>query len=292
MNEETIRFGRSLHLVGTITRPDARASAPPPQVVALLTNAGVISRIGPRRINVKIAQHLATSGIPSFRWDLSGLGDSGRSTQADGVGDQFVRDTEDAMQAVSTLLRIDSFLMIGFCSGAQVAFQTALRDDRLRGLVLFDHLKFRTHRSTIRWWLKRCRALGPSGLMAWLARTAVKGIRSLRGAGKEDDLSLDVPDEWDPSRNEYASLVLTLIKRDVRLLFVYSGSFPRIFNYAGQFHDLFSEFGITRHAQSVFLPNTDHLITPPAEQARLIDLIGAWVVARASEPALTGKLAG
>lgn len=270
-----------MHLVGTITRPDAAAEDGPP-VVALLTNAGVISRIGPRRVNVKIAHRLAAVGIPSFRWDLSGLGDSGRSTQSGSAGDEFVRDTADAMQAVSSLLGVEAFVMIGFCSGAQVAFQAALQDDRLRGVVLFDHFKFGTWKSSMRWWLKRFRTLGPGGVLAASARRIGHRLRSRADADGDDLVMQDVAIA-NPSRAEYAALVLALIRRDVRLLFVYSGGFPRIFNYDRQFNDLFRKFDIPRHTESVYLPNTDHLITPAAEQSRLVDLIVEWVVARSGE---------
>ena len=61
MNEQTVVFGPEQHLVGTITQP-AQAKPGHAAVLVLLTNAGVIPRIGPHRLNVKLARHLASMG--------------------------------------------------------------------------------------------------------------------------------------------------------------------------------------------------------------------------------------
>lgn len=286
MNEKTIRFGRSQHLVGTVTRPVSGDASAPPRVIALLTNAGVISRIGPRRINVRIARRLAALGIPSIRWDLSGLGDSGRALTGGTAAEEFLRDTADAMQVASTLFRVDAFVMIGFCSGAHVAFRTALRDERLKYLVLFDHYKYPTRRTMFNWAMRRCRTLGPWKLLS----TAFRGISLRVGELATRKAWKEVADPQNEgmtklSRAEYKSLVQTMLNRGAEILFVYSGGFPRLFNYEDQFKDVFGDFGLPGRVRSEYLPLADHLVTSAAQQERLVELIVDWVHARAGMPA-------
>ena len=56
MIEQSLIFGPERHLVGTVTLPEQPVVG---QVMLLLTNAGVIPRVGPHRVNVKLARHFA-----------------------------------------------------------------------------------------------------------------------------------------------------------------------------------------------------------------------------------------
>ena len=136
MMETTRFFGAHKHLVGTFTEPEAHQPASG-SVMVLLTNAGVISRSGPHRINVLLARRFSALGLRSLRWDLSGLGDSARPAQALPMYEQFVADTRAAMDEAQRMYGVSRFIMIGFCSGAEVAYYTALKDERLIGLALF-----------------------------------------------------------------------------------------------------------------------------------------------------------
>ena len=64
--ERTIRFGSGERLLGIVTpAPQPLAGAP----VCLLFNAGVVHRIGPHRLNVKLARALAARGFTALRMD-------------------------------------------------------------------------------------------------------------------------------------------------------------------------------------------------------------------------------
>ena len=71
MTEHVVQFGERRRLVGTLTE----ASGPRDGGFVLL-NAGVISRVGPQRLNVTLARAIARIGFTAFRFDLSGLGAS------------------------------------------------------------------------------------------------------------------------------------------------------------------------------------------------------------------------
>jgi alpha/beta superfamily hydrolase len=74
MKETAIRFGKFDTLIGVITEPDTPAQDNRP--IIILSNAGLIHRIGPNRIYVKLARLLAEDGYCVLRFDLSGVGDS------------------------------------------------------------------------------------------------------------------------------------------------------------------------------------------------------------------------
>ena len=79
MAEQTLILGVERHLVATLTAATP-SGAGSPRCVAVLTNSGVIPRSGPHRMNVHLARRFAEMGIPSIRFDMSGLGDSRRSS--------------------------------------------------------------------------------------------------------------------------------------------------------------------------------------------------------------------
>ena len=102
----------------------------------LLLNAGVIHRSGPARLNQKIACGLATFGIPSLRFDFSGIGDSTLRCDTS-LRQRFVSDTQGAMDYLQRR-GVRRFVLLGLCYGAVIAFETALCDWRVAGLVLIN----------------------------------------------------------------------------------------------------------------------------------------------------------
>ena len=92
-----VQLGAEGHLVGTLVQP----TGPSASVGVLFVNAGVIHRIGPHRIHVKIGRVLAQDGVPSLRLDLTGLGDSGRAGGADGMLAQVRRDIRAALDLLA-----------------------------------------------------------------------------------------------------------------------------------------------------------------------------------------------
>jgi alpha/beta superfamily hydrolase len=74
MNEEAVHFGSLGSLIGIVTSAARRNNEDKPGVVLL--NPGIVHRVGPGRIYVKIARALAEQGFTVLRFDFSGIGDS------------------------------------------------------------------------------------------------------------------------------------------------------------------------------------------------------------------------
>lgn len=136
MREKAILFGKFHTLTGILTEPDAPAGENMPAVI--LSNAGLIHRIGPNRIYVKLARDLARLGYPVLRFDLSGVGDS--VTRPDGMAvEEFtIDDMRQAMDYLAETLGSRRFVLGGHCAGAYHSIRTAARDDRVSGVVMIN----------------------------------------------------------------------------------------------------------------------------------------------------------
>jgi pimeloyl-ACP methyl ester carboxylesterase len=137
VTEQTFQFKEATHLVGILTLPpDSHRAKDLPAVVLL--NSGIVHRVGPNRIYVKIARHLAAHGFPVLRFDFSGIGDS-RVRKASLPFDKCsMIETQDAMDQLSESGIAKQFLLMGICSGATASLFTAQNDTRVAGVALIN----------------------------------------------------------------------------------------------------------------------------------------------------------
>jgi len=282
MTEHPLILGAEQHLVATLTQ--ASPGSPQPTWCAVLTNSGVIPRSGPHRMNVHLARHFARMGIPSIRFDMSGLGDSRRATGGLPVVQQWVADTRAAMDEAQARLGCDRFFMVGFCSGAEVAHLTALADPRLRGAVLWDFYAFPTRLSKLYKLAYRLRRAGVQGIARRLiakisppSKTSDTAEGSSRAPVNAYEGLTSAPVT---SREEYTQRFRTLVDQGVELFFYYSGGEPEWYAYRGQFHDMFKGEAFVQRVAFEQLALSDHLLTrQPAQQAFIAD-VDRWLKGR------------
>jgi dienelactone hydrolase len=144
MKEEAVLFGNANTLVGTITNPERTINDLP---AIILLNAGLIHRVGPNRIYVKVARKMAELGILVFRFDHSGIGDSGARTDNLPVDKSVIAETQEAMDYLSAAKGIKRFVLMGICSGAETSAQTACFDPRVEGVILVNTLYYQYSRA-------------------------------------------------------------------------------------------------------------------------------------------------
>ena len=258
--ESLVQLGAEGHLVSTLVQPTGPSAA----VGVLFVNAGVIHRIGPHRIHVKIGRVLAQDGVPSLRLDLTGLGDSGRAGGTDGMLAQVRRDIRAALDLLAERTGLSRFVIIGICSGAEYGYQYALDDERVAGLVMVDGYSFGNRRTRMLRYLLRLRTL------TWpVLKNAVLGrLARLRAGGGQPETPVD-----------YGLPVLTVTdfgqglaeraRRGCPCYLVFTGSVLQRYNHASQFDDVMraaplsaeDRSAIARDVQSVFLPDIDHTMT-------------------------------
>src|SRR5690606_29639240 len=106
--------------------------------------------IGPHRINVKLARRAAVLGVPSLRFDLSGRGDSGPGSRHLGYKEQTIQDIRDAVATLAREEGTTHVMVFGICSGADDGFASALVEDSIASVVMFDPYVFPTWRWRLR----------------------------------------------------------------------------------------------------------------------------------------------
>lgn len=94
----------------------------------VMINAGAAYRIGPGRIHVAMARQLAALGYPCLRLDINGIGDSVAADpekENDTYAATAFRDVSLVCEYLHGQQPSRSIVLLGLCSGAYVAFQSA-----------------------------------------------------------------------------------------------------------------------------------------------------------------------
>jgi dienelactone hydrolase len=141
--EQPVRFGPDRKLFGILTP----AAEPPPghRPALLLLNAGAVNRCGPHRLYVTMARRWAALGFTVLRIDLSGIGDSPALA---GERENLVYPRQGLAEIGAALDYLAAergaarFIIAGLCSGADLAYQAARREERLAGLVMMNPRTF------------------------------------------------------------------------------------------------------------------------------------------------------
>lgn len=280
MKERVVEFGPSPQLVGMIHRPETLG---PEFCVdgALLLNAGIVHRVGPHRLGVKLARHLGAAGLSSLRFDLSGLGDS--PARPDAVGaywEQAALDTATAADALATDCHLTGraeFAAIGMCSGADHAYRAALADERLTRLVLIDPFAYENPRA------KRERLLEKARDPARWQRVA-RRLVGQEAIGQKDEVAGDVVmlDQPIDDRDimpleEFGRDLQTLTARGVRILIVYTNFVEELLTRPSHFFESFAAFNFQNRLSVDVTRDTDHTHTALAAQSRLFARITTFL---------------
>ena len=279
MNERSVVFGANDGLVGTLTLPSA-PRADGGDIGLLLFNAGMVHRVGPHRINVRVARQLAARGIASIRFDLAGHGDSARPIGDRSFEEQAVVDLRAAMDALGAATGLKRFAIFGYCSGAFHGFAAARADERVAGILMMDAYRYPTLKTHVLHYWRRLRQprliAGAFGVL----RRGLAGVGRRAHTAIQGDGERAVPQigriDFIPPKSEFAQGLRTLLDRGVKVHLIYSGVAIREYNYPEQFRDAFAGLGIGERAHADFLPDLDHGATGLADQTDLMRRLVAW----------------
>ena len=134
MNEHVSILGKSKSIVGVFTE-NSYVSNNHTLPLIIILNAGVLHRVGPNRIHVKMARKMADSGFKALRFDFSGLGDSIKFINNLSYENNRIDEAQEAIDYLVSVTGIEKYILIGICSGADIAYQTACGDDRVAGFI-------------------------------------------------------------------------------------------------------------------------------------------------------------
>lgn len=277
IKERTFTFGDGAAMVAITSE----ASVDPALPAVLLLNAGIVHRIGPARNTVEVARALAAEGFLAMRFDLSGIGDSEARSDTLSIEDRAALDLRQAMDHLERTRGVSRFVLFGLCSGADNGFRAAKEDPRVVGAVLVDGYGYRTPRWYLHYYGRRALALGT---YRRLARRVVKRLAERRPRPEVEPTAVAPVPQWErvfPPREAFAADVRALARRNVKLLFVYTGGVERYYNHERQLHD-----AVPGAAFDVrYFGDADHTITELETKARLRITTVQWLM-RSFPPAL------
>ena len=279
--EEALLLGPAKSLVGVISRPVAarRTDAP----VFVILNAGIIHRVGPNRMNVRLARVLASEGFSVLRFDLSSLGDSGPRSDDRPLVEAAMADVRDVLDTVEDVQRVPRVVLVGLCSGADLSVIYAGSDKRVVGAVLLDPAIPRTrgfylrHVGTRAMRLEAWQKLITGGRPYW--RTLLS--RDVRAAGADGDEVqrplLDQPKVRAFLEQVYAQAAA----QAVQMLAVFTSGPQYRHNSARQLLEAFPNVRFGGRLRLEYFSDSDHTFSSEANRTRLMELIVDW--ARATQ---------
>jgi len=282
MREEAALLGHKDSLVGIVAQPVARHSGATETGVVLL-NAGILHRVGPGRIYVKIARGLALLGFTSLRFDFSGIGDSKARQDNLPFDKSSVDETQRAMAFLQSKCGTSSFILLGGCSGARVSFATAACDPRVAACILINfqvtpddereaneasatrkdehyYLKFAVRNSQS--WLRLFTGQAHYRKLSSALASALRHRIAQRTAGAE-------PPQWASFRSELRRIV----DRGVKLIFVCSEGDAALDELREAGGRELKEFRAQNKAEIVVVPRSDHTFSSLADQENLIAIV-------------------
>jgi len=271
LTEEPLHIGEGGRLLGILTLPAAPPGNARKLPVFVFLSAGLLHRVGPRRLHVHLARELARMGFSSLRVDLAGVGDS--PPRPGLTNDQSV--TADYQEIVSDLesrLGRLSLVVGGLCSAADNAIKLAPADQRVIGMFLLDMVCFSDDRFNARAFIARY--LTPARYIAFLTRRIKAESVPFRERFKRVEFTLR-PDI--PGREQIRAAFEAIRERDGRVLSVFTQyALHNYYNQRGQLARVVGVEGYSRFCTELYWPEVEHTYDVDAHRRRLIEEVKTW----------------
>lgn len=268
--ESLVNFGKFDHLVGSY-HPSLGGTS---KFGFICLTAGMLHHVGPSGLHVKLCRSLAANGVPSLRFDLSGIGESLPISESGSSLQRATKETQQAMDWMQNECGVDRFILFGLCSGADDALAVADRDSRVVGISMIDGLGYRTNRfHWERFRLKYLpRVMTPAKWLEIILRRLLPKQEAPTLVNGEDIREF-------PPRDEAAKLLLRLLNRRVEFQLLYTGGVIDYYSYPNQFWVMFPEIDHRRFAAAVALhyqPMSDHVLSLRSDREQWVQRIVQW----------------
>jgi len=245
----------------------------------IILSSGFLNNIGPYRLNVDIANSLTAQGFVVARVDQSGKGDSPKRLDAVGI-DAKLADYDEVFEHLRSNFGVTRCILMGLCSGADDGLEIAKLRDTVSGLVFLDgfspvtfwyylyhyYIRFR-HFCSWRQWKKRLVEKKPE------RSGEQKGDIKFSDANKQYNTGLSLR-RWQSEENVKA-MYESVLKKDVKIMAVFSGSAGDYYNHQGQLKKGLNSS--TVGLQELFFEKAAHIYSNPAHRTELVRSISSWV---------------
>lgn len=144
VRERALRIGADDRLFAIAAEP-ASMTADDARHIVVFLNAGAVTHIGPNRLHVKLARHLARHATVSLRVDVSGIGESppyGAEPENHVYAARIQQDLVAIRAYIDARYPNAEVSLVGLCSGAYHAFKCAVGGMRLRQIFAINPLTF------------------------------------------------------------------------------------------------------------------------------------------------------
>lgn len=280
--ERAITFGEGGRLAGIFSEPtdiDTRASP------VIFLNGGMNYHIGWGRMHLRMARELAAKGIPSLRYDVTGVGDS-LGPQASDELPLYRAEAEECLAAAIDWIEAHGHrapLIVGGCSGAYTAFHMARKDRRIAGAVIVNLQCFSWTPAlgleVDRWRVIRRkeyvldhRVQDNARTMARLiAGVSVFGLKALRAVGRIAKRIARARPAGDGS--QVMTWFQELARRNVEIALVFSEGDPGLVSLEVETGPMGERLGAFANVALHIIEGADHNLTPRAAQDELYAII-------------------
>ncbi len=272
--ERVLAFGNSGSLHGVLTEPaPGRRIEGAPGVV--FWNVGTNHHIGPHRVYVELARHLADIGFCSLRFDLSGLGDSAASRDDNRPdAERNVSDVEEAMLALKKQRGISRCVLVGFCSSVDAAHAVGRKGGDVAGVIYLEGYQYRTREYYLRYarrFIDRNR---------WERLLRLRYPKLFGEPESLNDRSLEAERVYVrdyPSQEQFATDMRSMVERGTKLLFIYSGGDTN-YSYRNQLFDFTASADLAGKIDLEFYENADHTFFLVRDRERVMRRVSDWLV--------------
>ena len=272
LKEEALQFGEGGRLFGILTSPvESRTVREMP--VVLFLSAGVLHRVGPFRLHVRLARELARLGFTSLRVDLAGTGDS---PSRRGLSNQqsVAADFAEIVEVLESRMGRLPLILAGLCSGADNAIRLTVEDSRIIGMILLDPFCFQDRGFGAR--VLIAKYSNPTRYAAWLKRRIV-ALTKTGEKIRQEAISIDPLSVRDlPTREQLRAAFEMIRERKGRVLSIFTRYATRYYNRAGQLNAILNLNAYKQFCTELFWPHVDHTYTLELHRRRLIEEIKTW----------------
>lgn len=270
LKEVPLQFGEGGRLFGILTLPSMPSHNAQALPVFVFLSAGLLHRVGPSRLHVRLARELAKIGFSSLRVDLAGTGDSpGRP----GLTNQqsVAADYKEIVRVLESRLGRLPLVLAGLCSGADNAIRLTPKDPRVAGMVLFDPICFPDDGFRVR--AVFMKYTNPARYIAWL-KSRFKVLTTPLGEREEDVDPLTFRDL--PTREQLRAAFESIREREGRVLSVFTQYALQYYNRAGQLGRILDVEGYQQFCTELFWPQAQHTYPLELHRRQLMDEIKTW----------------
>jgi pimeloyl-ACP methyl ester carboxylesterase len=250
-------------MIATVTEP---LEAPLGRAVIML-NSGVLQRTGTGRLHVRIARELSAAGFHCMRMDFTGVGDSPRQPSTKTQYERWVEETLCAVDYVHNELETVDTVLLGNCSGGEIAVRAGTIDSRVREIVALNtEGTYKLEGTRQLSYFMRARLFS---IPAWVSK-----VQQLLGVAR-GQTNQNVLIGYEPSLEE--DDWRRLAEQEKRLLFGFSSYDPRSDLFKRRIEPIFRDAIAEKRCRVAIMRKADHLFTPEAAKVELLKELKRWL---------------